>query len=86
MEPNSPIAVVLFLLIGLAFVAGGFYVLFKLVFPFFGRTIIRYLRASGYSREAVMKSLQNALMPAGLKQPLIRYAETLYSKSEKAGS
>ncbi len=86
MELNSSIAVVVVLLISLAFVAGGLYILFKLVFPFFGRTIIRSLRASGYSRAAVMKSLQNALMPAGLKQPLIRYAETLYSKGEKAGS
>ena len=85
MELNSPIAVVSFLFISLAFVAGGFYVLFKLVFPFFGRTIIRYLQASGYSREAVMNSLRTSLIPAGLKQSLIRYAETVYSKGEEAG-
>ena len=85
MELNSPIAVVSFLLISLAFVAGGFYVLFKFVFPFFGRTIIRYLKTSGYSREAVMNSLRTSLIPAGLKQSLIRYAETVYSKGEEAG-
>ena len=86
MELNSPIAVVLFVLISLPFVTGGFYVLFKFIFPFFGRTMIRYMKSSGYSEEVVMGSLRTSLMPAGLKQSLIRYAETLYSKGEKAGS
>ena len=85
MELNSSIAVFLFVLTSLAFVVGGFYVLFKLIYPFFGRTIIRSLKASGYSREAVMKSLQNALMPPGLKHSLTRYAETLYSKGKGTG-
>ena len=86
MELNSPIALVLFFLICLAFVAGGFYLLFKLIFPFFGRTLIRYMRSSGYSEEAVMGSLRTSLMPAGLKHSLMRYAETVYSKGEGAGN
>ena len=86
MELDSPMALFLFLLICLAFVAGGFYVLFRLVFPFFGRTIIRYLKTSGYSQEAVMNALRTSWMPAGLKHSLARYAETVYSKGEGAGN
>ena len=86
MELNSPIAVVLFVLISLPFVTGGFYVLFKFIFPFFGRTMIRYMKSSGYSEEVVMGSLRTSLMPAGLKHSLTRYAETVYSKGEGAGN
>ena len=86
MELNSPIAVFLFVFIGLAFTAGGFYVLFKLIFPFFGRTLIRYMKSSGYSEQAVMGSLRTSLVPAGLKQSLMRYAETVYSKGKGTGT
>ena len=79
MDFDNPIYFAVWMLFCFVFVLGAFLLLFRGVFPRMGRGLIDSLKQSGYSREAALKALQGALLPASVKQSLLHYAETVYS-------
>ena len=79
MDFNNPSVFAAWMLICTVFVVGAFFFMFKRAYPSVGRTLIDSMRKGGYSKETALKALRGAMLPAAVKQSLVRYAETVYS-------